>query len=120
MDQFEQMLHDGTLSQSRPLLEAVVLLMPQNVKALFYLGLLASEDGDLPKARSLFTQATHASEGDSRLQPNALHMLAMVALAQGDTAEARRALKQAIGLNPDDDELMEQLQSLQVQLSCAA
>ena len=40
--------------------------------ALYYLGLLASEEGDLEEARSLLNRAALASGGKANIQPHAL------------------------------------------------
>ena len=86
--------------------------MPQNASALYYLGLLASEDGDLEEARSLLSRAALASAGNISIQPHALEALALVALQQGDRAEARRAFEQVIELVPDNGFAIHSLENL--------
>ncbi|MDM7952532.1 MAG: tetratricopeptide repeat protein [Cyanobium sp. CZS 25K] len=96
MDAFGALIEEGKLHEARPLLQAALLLMPQNAPALYYLGLLASEEGDLEEARSLLNRAALASAGNVSIQPHALEALALVAVQQGDRAEARRALEKVI------------------------
>lgn len=113
MDEFGTLIEEGKLHEARPLLEAVLLLMPQNAQALYYLGVLASEEGDLKEARSLFGRAVLASEGNGNIQTHALEALAMVALEQGDRAEARGALAQVIELVPDNGFALQAIDKLQ-------
>ncbi|MCP9861297.1 MULTISPECIES: tetratricopeptide repeat protein [unclassified Cyanobium] len=112
MDAFGLLIEEGKLHEARPLLQAALLLMLQNAPALYYLGLLASEEGDLEEARSLLNRAALASAGNVSIQPHALEALALVALQQGDRAEARRALEQVIELVPDNSFAIHSLVSL--------
>jgi tetratricopeptide (TPR) repeat protein len=112
MDAFGALIEEGKLHEARPLLQAALLLMPQNASALYYLGLLASEDGDLKEARSLLSRAALASAGNVSIQPHALEALALVALQQGDRVEARRAFEQVIELVPDNGFASQTLENL--------
>ena len=112
MDVIGDLLAAGKLHEARPLLQAVLNLMPDNAQAPYYLGLLAIEEGDWEQARSFLSRAVRSSAGNVNIQPHVLEALALVALEQGDRAEARRVFEQILELVPDHGQARQALEQL--------
>ncbi|MFN9530633.1 MAG: tetratricopeptide repeat protein, partial [Cyanobacteriota bacterium] len=101
-------------AEARPLLETLLQLEPEHPEALYNLGVLASEEGQLEEARLLLRRAVVANAGDAHAQANAYVALGLAALRQEDRAEARQALEAAIELEPQNAFALRSLGSLLV------
>jgi Flp pilus assembly protein TadD len=96
------LLQQRRFDDARPLLETLLQLQPEHPEALYNLGVLASEEGQLEEARVLLRRAVVANAGDAHAQANAQVALGLAALRQSDQAEARQALEAAIALEPQN------------------
>ena len=93
---------------------ALLQLQPEHPEALYNLGVLASEEGQLEEVRLLLRRAVVANAGDPHAQANAQVALGLAALRQEDRAEARQALEAAIELEPQNAFALRSLGSLLV------
>jgi tetratricopeptide (TPR) repeat protein len=108
------LLQQRRFAEARPLLETLLQLQPENPEALYNLGVLASEEGQLEEARLLLRRAVVANAGDTHAQANAQVALGLAALRQEDRSEARQALEAAIDLEPRNAFALRSLGSLLV------
>lgn len=93
---------------------ALLQLQPEHPEALYNLGVLASEEGQLEEVRLLLRRAVVANAGDAHAQANAQVALGLAAFRQEDRAEARQALEAAIELEPQNAFALRSLGSLLV------
>ena len=84
------LLQHRRFAEARPLLETLLQLEPEHTEALYNLGILASEEGQLEEARLLLRRAVVANAGDAHAQADAYVALGLAALRQEDRAEARQ------------------------------
>jgi Flp pilus assembly protein TadD len=108
------LLQQRRFNEARPLLGTLLQLQPEHPEALYNLGVLASEEGQLEEARLLLRRAVVANAGDAHAQANAQVALGLAALRQEDRAEARQALEAAIDLEPQNVFALRSLGSLLV------
>ena len=107
-------LQQRRFDEARSLLETLLQLQPEHPEALYNLGVLASEEGQLEEARLLLRRAVMANAGDTHAQANAQVALGLAALRQEDRSEARQALEAAIELEPRNAFALRSLGSLLV------
>ncbi len=108
------LLQQRRFEEARPLLETLLQLQPEHPEALYNLGVLASEEGELEEARLLLRRAVVANAGDAHAQANAQVALGLAALRQEDRAEARQALEAEIQLEPHNAFALRSIWSLLV------
>ncbi|MFN6340146.1 MAG: tetratricopeptide repeat protein [Cyanobacteriota bacterium] len=108
------LLQQRRFDEARPLLETLLQLQPKHPEALYNLGVLASEEGELEEARLLLRRAVEANASDAHAQANAQVALGLAALRQEDRSEARQALEAAIELEPRNAFALRSLGSLLV------
>jgi Flp pilus assembly protein TadD len=108
------LLQQRRFSEARLLLETLLQLEPEHPEALYNLGVLASEEGQLEEARLMLRRAVVANAGDTHAQANAQVALALAAMRSGDKADARQGLEAAIELEPQNTFALRSLGSLLV------
>jgi Flp pilus assembly protein TadD len=108
MAQIQPLLQQRRFSEARPLLETLLQLQPGHPEALYNLGVLASEEGQLEEACGLLRRAISADPS----MANAHVALGVAALRQGDQSEARQALERAVELEPQNPFALSSLASL--------
>lgn len=92
-------------------LEAVLEIDPQETRALYELGQLRADDGDLQGALALYERLAAGCNDAGELRMVFLRM-AELAQASGDPASAIAHLQQALAQRPEDREIIEQLATL--------
>ena len=94
--------------EARPLLEALLEAEPENRDALYNLGMVASDEGQLKEARELLRRSVAVDPSFA----NGQVALGVAALRDQDQAEARQALERAIELEPGNPYALRTLGSL--------
>ncbi|MEI6110344.1 MAG: tetratricopeptide repeat protein [Cyanobium sp. ELA712] len=102
------LLKQRRYGEARPLLEALLKAEPENRDALYNLGMVASDEGQLKEARELLRRSVAVDPSFS----NAQVALGVAALRDQDQAEARQALERAIELEPGNPYALRTLGSL--------
>jgi len=94
-------------------LEATLERSPGQREPRFQLGVYAMELGDLARAEAIFTSLTH----DFPDLADPFNNLAVIYAARGDLEAARKALEQALNLQPDQPQALENLGDVQLRLA---
>ncbi|MCP9915278.1 tetratricopeptide repeat protein [Cyanobium sp. ATX 6F1] len=102
------LLKQRRYGEARPLLVALLEAEPENRDALYNLGMVASDEGQLKEARELLRRAVAVDPSFA----NAQVALGVAALRDQDQAEARQALESAIELEPGNPYALRTLGSL--------
>ncbi|MCT0213651.1 tetratricopeptide repeat protein [Synechococcus sp. CS-1326] len=102
------LLKQRRYGEARPLLVALLEAEPENRDALYNLGMLASDEGQLKEARELLRRAVAVDPSFA----NAQVALGVAALRDQDQAEARQSLERAIELEPGNPYALRTLGSL--------
>ena len=90
------LLEQGRRDEARPLLETLIQLEPGNSEALYNLGLLCSDAGELERARELLQRCVAADPATT----NAWVALGVAALRGGDIPAALPPLERAVEQEP--------------------
>lgn len=91
----------GQVAASKSSFEQFLVLYPNEADSLFALGLIATEEGDLGKAKKLFLKAIQGDSQDNLVQAKATARLADVLADEGDWQEAITLYRETVRLNPD-------------------
>lgn len=88
----------GRMAEAEKLYRSVLEQVPGDVRALYLLGTLRAQVGDLDQAQSLLSSAVAAAPGNAGAHTN----LGNVLRARGKLGEAEAAYRRALELAPDD------------------
>lgn len=105
----DRLLRAGKVSEAIPVLERAVLTLPQDGRALNYLGLAYQSAGRADEARRAYLRAL---EIDRNLF-EANHNLALLYLDKGDLLEAERSLRAYLGSRQEDGAAWAKLGTIQ-------
>ncbi|MBA2453180.1 MAG: tetratricopeptide repeat protein [Chloroflexia bacterium] len=95
MERAISLLQTGELVKAVPFLEALIAVEPDNVDALYNLGMAFSDLGRLDEAKMYLLKAIHIQPDHS----NALTALGVALQRSGDPEAARRRLEQAVKID---------------------
>jgi len=98
MDAIIDLLNAGDYAQAAPMLEDLLHANPNDVVALYNLGMVYSDQGRLGEAQDLLRRATRAAPDHT----NAWTALGVAASRANDRQGARTALERALELAPDN------------------
>ncbi|MBV8380196.1 MAG: tetratricopeptide repeat protein [Paucibacter sp.] len=103
----------GQRQEAVAALESALERSPEQLQLRFQLGVYTMELGDLAKAEAIFTAMTR----DFPDLADPFNNLAVVFAARGELKAAREALEQALNLQPDQPQALENLGDVQLRLA---
>ena len=113
LDAAQKLWFAGKRPEAVAALEAALERSPEQLQLRFQLGVYTMELGNLDKAESIFTAMTH----DFPDLADPFNNLAVIFAARGDLKAARAALEQALNLQPDQPQALENLGDVQLRLA---